>query len=90
MHPSATPASSDAIHARPRAADYISARLGFKVPAERLAKLAQRGGGPVFHKWGHRAVYLQADLDAWIEARLGPARRSTSDVVTHGEAHATH
>ena len=90
MQSPVTPVGCDSIHARTRAADYLSARLGFKVPAGRLAKLAVRGDGPVFHRWGHRVVYRQTDLDAWIEARLGPPQRSTSDALTHGELHTTH
>lgn len=44
--------------------------------ASTLNKLRVFGGGPVFLKLGHRVVYDQTDLDAWLN---GKRRRSTSD-----------
>jgi hypothetical protein len=41
-----------------------------------LAKLRLTGGGPRFAKLGSRVFYDQAELDAFIDARM---RRSTSD-----------
>jgi len=63
---------------RADAASYV--RESWGVPCSRawLAKLAVMGGGPVFRKAGKTPLYLPADLDAWAEARIGAARKSTS------------
>lgn len=45
-----------------------------------MQKYASIGGGPVFRKFGHRVVYFAADLEAWIESRLSPPLRSTSEL----------
>jgi hypothetical protein len=54
---------------RTEAADYIKAR-GLIFSPKTLGKLATVGGGPLYRKFGKRAVYKAADLDAWIESRL--------------------
>ena len=61
------------------AASVFLGERGFPMSASSLATFRCRGGGPDFRKWGRRPVYREADLLAWIEVRLGPARRSTSD-----------
>ena len=43
-----------------------------------LTKLACIGGGPLFHKFGKRALYSPADLEAWVSSRLSAPRASTS------------
>ena len=67
---------------RREAAKYLRDRWGAPVAVTEgtLETLAVRGGGPVFRKIGnHRVGYLASDLDAWAEARLSRAVRSTSD-----------
>ena len=62
---------------RAEAADYLSSR-GLRTSRNTLQKLVTVGGGPLYRRFGKRAVYLQADLDAWIAERLSPPRRSSS------------
>lgn len=64
---------------RKAAATYLTER-GFPTSPNTLAKLATIGGGPVFQKYGNHALYTDANLDAWAEAKLSAPRRSTSDV----------
>ena len=66
---------------RKQAADYISRSWGIPLSPRTLAKLAVVGGGPPFRKAGRFPMYEPADLDAWVERRLGPKRTSTSDRV---------
>jgi hypothetical protein len=63
---------------RPEAADYLTAR-GLIVSKSTLQKWATSGGGPVYRRFGIRALYTAADLDAWAKAKLGAPRRSTSE-----------
>ncbi len=46
-----------------------------------LAKLAVVGGGPVFQKAGRFPLYDPEDLDQWAASRIGPKRKSTSELV---------
>ena len=41
--------------------------------------MATVGGGPTYRIFGIRAVYTDADLDAWANAKLSPPRASTSE-----------
>jgi len=66
---------------RKQAADHISRVWGIPISPRTLAKLAVVGGGPPFRKAGRFPMYEPADLDAWIERRLGPKRTSTSEQV---------
>jgi len=63
---------------RPEAADYVRAR-GLTVSKTTLQKFATVGGGPVYRRFGSRAVYTMADLDAWIEQKLSGPICSTSE-----------
>jgi hypothetical protein len=45
-----------------------------------LQKLATTGGGPVYRVCGGRALYLPSDLDRWLDDRMSPPRRSTSEL----------
>lgn len=62
---------------RAEAADYINAR-GLPCTKLTLQKLATIGGGPVFRRFGRRAVYLPQDLDKWIDSKLSAPLASTS------------
>lgn len=57
-----TPAANPRL-TREEAAYYIG------ISAETLATWATRGGGPVYIKVGSRCIYLQRDLEAWMQAR---------------------
>ena len=63
---------------RVEAAAYLTA-LGFVTTKGTLQKWATVGGGPVYRRFGVRALYKPSDLDDWAQAKLGPPRRSTSD-----------
>jgi hypothetical protein len=60
---------------RAEAADYLTER-GLKISKTTLQKLVTVGGGPVYRRFGHRAVYLSTDLDAWAERKLSVPRHT--------------
>jgi hypothetical protein len=66
---------------REAAARYVSEKWGLPCSKSWLAKLAVVGGGPLYRKAGKVPLYQDVDLDHWAEARLGPTRRSTSEVA---------
>lgn len=63
---------------RTEAAEYLTAR-GLRVSKTTLGKYATTGGGPVYQRFGLRAVYTRANLDAWADAKLSAPRCSTSE-----------
>lgn len=62
---------------RAEAADYVT-RMGAQTSKNTLQKFATVGGGPVYRRFGKRALYTRADLDAWIAERMSAPMRSTS------------
>lgn len=62
---------------RHEAADYLTER-GLRTSKNTLQKWATTGGGPVYRRFGRRAVYLAADLDAWAQAKLSTPRCSSA------------
>ncbi len=65
---------------RKAAGEYLKSKYGFG-SAKTLAKLATLGGGPEFHKAGPAALYAPQALDEWALAKIGGARRSTSEAT---------
>jgi hypothetical protein len=63
---------------RDAAAEYVR-RRDIPLETSTLAKYASVGGGPEMRKFGRRVLYETDALDAWIESKLTPPRRSTSD-----------
>jgi len=61
---------------RPAAAAYLTER-GLRVSKTTLQKWATVGGGPLYRRFGMRAVYLREDLDAWASAKLSAPRCSS-------------
>ena len=59
---------------------------GIAVSPATLATKATRGGGPVFVKFGPRAMIRWGDGLAWAQARLSKPRTSTSEADTETEA----
>lgn len=55
---------------RIEAAEYLTAK-GLRVSKNTLQKWVTVGGGPLYRRFGHRAVYLASDLDAWAERKMG-------------------
>lgn len=63
---------------REEAAQYLTENRGLPVAKGTLQKWATTGGGPVYRRFGKRAVYRQEDLDAWAEEKLSAPRHSTT------------
>jgi hypothetical protein len=63
---------------RRQAAEYLQKRYGFGAAAT-LAKGAVTGDTPRYHKAGRVVLYSPEALDEWALAKIGPARRSTSE-----------
>jgi hypothetical protein len=62
---------------REEAAQYLTER-GLRTARGTLQKWVTTGGGPAYRRYGKRAVYTIADLDAWADAELSAPRCSTS------------
>lgn len=62
---------------RGQAADYVT-QQGLPLAKRTLQKLASVGGGPIYRRFGKRAVYLASDLDTWVANKLTAPRCSTS------------
>lgn len=63
---------------RKEAAEYLAER-GLRISHTTLQKFATVGGGPTYRRFGSRAVYTPADLDAWAESKLSAPMNSTSE-----------
>jgi hypothetical protein len=74
---------------RAEAADYLTEDKGLKTSKNTLQKWATTGGGPLYRRFGNRAVYTVEDLDAWAERKLSAPRRTykkrSNDDLTAGE-----
>lgn len=71
---------SQRYYSRNEAADLIKSR-GLSITRNTLQKYATVGGGPVYRRFGNRAVYLEQDLDTWIQEKLSAPRCSTSQAT---------
>ena len=71
----------NALLGRKQAAAALRA-AGYQVAASSLATLACRGGGPLYSRFGARALYRWADLLEWARARMTEPRRSAAE---HGD-----
>jgi hypothetical protein len=61
---------------------YLEEKYGLPLSEKTLAKWAcTSSDGPPFRLFGRVPVYPEDELDAWVESRLGPVVRSTSDVA---------
>jgi hypothetical protein len=65
---------------RREAAEYVSSK-GLKTSWRTLQKMATTGGGPIYRIFGMRSVYLQSDLDQWVDEKLSTPRRNTSEAA---------
>lgn len=63
---------------RDKAAAALS-KIGYPTTKLTLGTLASRGGGPVYRRYGRRALYRWSDLVSWAESRCMAPRRSTSE-----------
>src|SRR4051812_48072593 len=62
---------------RDQAARFLR-RLGYPISANRLAKLAVHGGGPLYRKWGRSVVYDPFTLLEWAQGRESSPQLNTS------------
>lgn len=65
---------------RSEAAEYVT-RKGLPTAKNTFQKFATTGGGPIYRRFGNKAVYTPSDLDAWISEKLSPPRKSTSQAA---------
>ena len=73
------PNSTEKFLDRPEAADYLTSR-GFQISKNTLQKYVTVGGGPIYRRFGKRAVYLTSDLDEWVLGKLSSPRCSSSAI----------
>lgn len=74
-----TTAAGQRYLSRKEASEYLKA-LGLPVAVRTLAKWAVHGEGPQFCRFNGRTVrYPRESLESWINEKVGPLRRSTSD-----------
>lgn len=62
---------------RNEAAVYLTER-GLRVSKNTLQKWATTGGGPIYRRFGLRAVYVASELDSWAAQKMTAPRQSTS------------
>jgi hypothetical protein len=62
------------------ASEYLFQVHGVRLSPSTLAKLRVVGGSPPFQYDGRFPVFTPSGLDDYAANRLGPVRRSTSDV----------
>lgn len=69
-----------AFRTRTEAGGYLKDKYKFG-SKKSLDHLASVGGGPEFHKTGHRALYTDEALDKWALSKIGPPQTSTAENV---------
>jgi hypothetical protein len=69
---------------------HLKEKYDISLSEKTLAKWAcTSSDGPPFRMFGRTPVYPEAELDAWVERRLGPVVRSTSEAESYAKALAT-
>jgi hypothetical protein len=66
--------------------EYLATRHGLDIALEQLASWAVKGGGPPFRLLAGRvgkAVYATPDVDAWVDAYLGPLVKRLAEHPAH-------
>lgn len=63
---------------RAEAAQYLTNDLGLQISKNTLSKWVTTGGGPVYRRFGKRAVYLVQDLNDWALQKLSQPRISSA------------
>ena len=82
---SVIPTDPDALLQRHQTAAALTAS-GFPTSKKTLAKMASKGGGPLYRPYGRCVLYRWGDALIWARSRLGPPRRSTSEADAAGAA----
>lgn len=67
---------------RKEQSSYLLSRHGLDVAPATLACKATRGGGPMFVKFGNRALSTPEWLDDWVEKEMSAPRRHTNENAT--------
>lgn len=62
-----------------QASDLLTNQFGLPVASKTLSKLITVGGGPKYHKFGKRVVYLESDLIQWANSRLSLPLNNSSE-----------
>lgn len=63
-----------------QSAEFLT-EMGRPIAPTTLALRRVRGGGPVFHRFGHKVFYKKTDLIEWAENRTSkPLTRTKSGV----------
>jgi hypothetical protein len=66
---------------------HLEEKYGIPLSEKTLAKWAcTSSDGPPFCLFGRVPVYPEDELDAWVESRLGPLVRSTSEIGGQAKA----
>jgi hypothetical protein len=76
---SQTEVDSDARLTRKQTAEALSA-AGYPIADATLATMASRGGGPLFSKFGPRAIYRWGDALEWAKSRLSRPLSPTAEL----------
>jgi hypothetical protein len=74
----ALPTDLDTLLTRAALADALT-KAGYPTARATLATRATRGGGPPYRLFGRVPLYRWGDALAWVQSRLGPLIRSTSE-----------
>jgi hypothetical protein len=64
---------------RAEASEYLKRKWGIDRAPATLAKLACLGGGPRFESAKRVPLYLETELDIWVQSIMSPLKSSTSD-----------
>jgi len=67
-------------YGRRQATEYLRSK-GLAIGDQYLTQQAGKGTGPLFRYSGKHPLYIESDLDDWIESRLGPPVRSRTEAV---------
>ncbi|MHC2277538.1 hypothetical protein ACVME8_004149 [Bradyrhizobium diazoefficiens] len=71
----------DRLLRRREAAQYITQNYGIPCSPKTLAKIAcVSSDGPPFRLAGRFPLYPVSGLDAWVQMKMGPLVRSTSEI----------
>lgn len=60
---------------RSEAADYLTGK-GVPTSKNTLQKFATVGGGPVYRRFGNRALYIRPDLDTYVVEKISEPMRA--------------
>ena len=72
---------SDEIYLTPKEACEFINKLGARIAVTTLSKYRCVGGGPVYQTFGRSPRYTPRRLTEWVQERLSPERRSSSQAA---------